>query len=101
MNDKELLLEKLSNELENFRLSLLDMPCSEAIEHSYEYTVKKDIVIAIENSTLSNSQYKALCGFPFPLEAIYSSFSKLDSTDYMEQLCLVAEKEADKLLPKR
>ena len=98
MNDKELLLEVLSKELEGYRLSLLDMPCSEAIEHSFEYTVKKDIVIAIENSDLSNIQYKALCNFPFPLEAIYSSFSKLDSTDYMEQLCWVAEIEAEKVI---
>lgn len=94
------LLKKFEEELEKYRKYLLTLPCEEAIEHSYEYTVKKDIVLAMENSNLSDEQLKALIGLPFPLEAIYSSFLKLDCSEYNEQLYLIAEIEADKLLKK-
>lgn len=86
------LLEKLEKELENYRQYLLTLPCEEAIEHSYEYTIKKDIVIAIENCYITEEEYKLLLKSPCLLEDIFNTFNALDD-DYMETINYSIEKK--------
>lgn len=88
-------LAKLENELEVYRQYLLSLPCNEAIEHSYEYTIKKDIVIAMENSDFPEDGYKLLLSSPCLLDDIYNTFVSMED-DYMETINYSIEKEIRK-----
>lgn len=89
------LLKKLEEELERYRKYLLTLPCNEAIEHSYEYTIKKDIIIAMENSDFPEDGYKLLLSSPCLLDDIYNTFVSMED-DYMETINYSIEKEIRK-----
>lgn len=88
-------LSKLEDELEVYRKYLLSLPCNEAIEHSYEYTIKKDIIITMENSVFPEDDYKLLLSSPCLLDDIYNTFASMED-DYMETISYSIEKEIRK-----
>ena len=63
MTNEELntaLYKKVFAEQEQYREWLLSQPPDEILNHCYEYTVREDIVLALEEYDLSDKQCKAL-----------------------------------------
>lgn len=86
MNTKDLntaLYEKMVAEQDTFRDWLKSQPPEEILHHTYEYTVREDIVMAMEELELTDVQAKALLESPSPLADVYRYFGKLE-TGYMD-----------------
>ena len=63
MTNEELntaLYKKVFAEQEKYREWLLSQPPNEILNHCYEYTVREDIMLALEEYDLSDKQCKAL-----------------------------------------
>ena len=86
MNTNDLntaLYEKMSDEQDKFRDWLKSQPPEEILHHTYEYTVREDIVMAMEQLELTDAQAQALLDSPSPLADVYRYFEKLE-TGYMD-----------------
>lgn len=95
MSSKIVLLhEKMLQEQNFFEDWLKNQPAEEILKHSYEYTVRNDIVMAIENLRLTDAQAQALLDSPSPLDDVYRYFEKLE-TGYMDTLRESIENRAD------
>ena len=88
MTNEELntaLYKKVSAEQDKFRNWLLTQPPEEILRHTYEYTVREDILISLEYNDISDSQAQALLKSPSPLADIFSEWEKRE-TGYMEDI---------------
>ena len=77
MTNEELntaLYKKVFAEQEKYREWLLSQPPDEILNHCYEYTVREDIVLALEEYDLSDKQCKALLKSPCPLADVSKDF---------------------------
>ena len=85
-----LLHDKMTAEQDKFRDWLLSQPPQVILDHSFEYTAREDILMALQDTTLDKAQAEALWKSPSPLADIFKDFSKLDSSDQMEtiQTCI-------------
>lgn len=100
MSNEELnhaLYEKMFAEQEKFRDWLLGQPPEEIINHCYTYTVREDILMALEYNDLSDDQVRALLASPTPLEDVFKEFEKME-TDHMENIWSCIESRADDML---
>ena len=77
------LYEKMAAEQDTFRDWLKSQSPEEVLNHAYEYTVREDIVMAMEELELSDAQAQALLDSPSPLADVYRHFEKLE-TGYMD-----------------
>ena len=77
------LYEKMTAEQDKFRDWLKSQPPAEVLNHAYEYTVREDIVTAMEELELTDAQAQALLDSPTPLADVYRYFEKLE-TGYMD-----------------
>ena len=77
------LYQKMFAEQEQFKAWLLTQPPEEILNHTYEYTVREDILITLENNDLYDEQAEALLRSESPLADVYKEFSKRE-TDYMD-----------------
>ena len=75
--------EKLFDGQEKFKEWLLTQPPEEILNHAYEYTVRQDIVLAMEYHDLSDDQCRALLSSPAPLDEIYHNFEQIEG-DHMD-----------------
>ena len=97
MNTNDLntaLYEKMSDEQDKFRDWLKSQPPEEILHHTYEYTVREDIVMAMEQLELTDAQAQALLDSPSPLADVYRYFEKLE-TGYMDVIRDSIENRAD------
>ena len=88
MTNEELntaLYKKVFTEQEKYREWLLSQPPNEILNHCYEYTVREDIVLALEEYDLSDKQCKALLKSPSPLADVFKDFEKRE-TDHMDNI---------------
>lgn len=86
MTNEELntaLYKKVFAKQEQYREWLLSQPPDEILNHCYEYTVREDIVLALEEYDLSDKQCKALLKSPCPLADVFKDFEKRE-TDHMD-----------------
>ena len=86
MNTNDLnmaLYEKMAAEQDKYRDWLKSQPSEEILNHTYEYTIREDIVMAMEELELTDAQAKALLESPSPLADVYRYFEKLE-TGYMD-----------------
>ena len=86
MNTNDLntaLYEKMAAEQDKYRDWLKSQPPEEILHHTYEYTVREDIVMEMEQLDLTDAQAKALLDSPSPLADVYRYFEKLE-TGYMD-----------------
>ena len=88
------LYEKMATEQEKYRDWLKSQPPEEILHHTYEYTVREDIVMAMEELELTDAQAKALLESPSPLADVYRYFEKLE-TGYMDVIRDSIENRAD------
>ena len=97
MNTNDLntaLYEKMSDEQDKFRDWLKSQPPEEILHHTYEYTVREDIVMAMEQLELTDAQAQALLDSSSPLDDVYHYFEKLE-TGYMDVIRDSIENRAD------
>ena len=88
------LYEKMATEQEKYRDWLKSQPPEEILHHTYEYTVREDIVMAMEQLELTDAQAQALLDSPSPLADVYRYFEKLE-TGYMDMIRDSIENRAD------
>ena len=88
------LYEKMAAEQDKFRDWLKSQPPAEVLNHAYEYTVREDIVMAMEELELTAAQAQALLDSPTPLADVYRYFEKLE-TGYMDVIRDSIENRAD------
>ena len=93
MTNEELntaLYKKVFAEREKYREWLLSQPPNEILNHCYEYTVREDIVLALEEYDLSDKQCKALLKSPNPLADVFRDFEKRE-TDHMDYGLIICQ----------
>ena len=88
------LYEKMATEQEKYRDWLKSQPPEEVLNHAYEYTIREDIVMAMEELELTDTQAQALLESPSPLADVYRYFEKLE-TGYMDVIRDSIENRAD------
>ena len=91
------LYQKMYAEQEQYREWLLTQPPSEVLNHTYEYTVRQDILIAMEESRLSAKQAQILLKSPYPLSDVYEHFRNQEH-GHMEQIRKAIETRANKVM---
>ena len=88
MTNEELntkLYEKMFSEQEKYRDWLLSQPAAEVINHTYEYTMREDILMSMEYNDLSDKQCKALLKSPCPLGGVFKDFERRE-TSHMDDI---------------
>lgn len=85
MDYKEELYEKMMSEQEKYRDWLLSQPPAEILNHTYEYTMREDIIIAVDDMDISQKQAKALLKSPCPLADSFKVFRNRES-DHMDNI---------------
>ncbi len=91
------LYEKFRAEQDNYRAWLLKQTPEEILNHSYEYTVREDIVMTMENIELCPEQAAALLWKGTTLSAIFKDFTKVE-TGYMDIISETVENKAKDIL---
>lgn len=94
------LYQKASAEQDTYRAWLLTQPPEEILNHAYEYIVREDILIELENAELLPEQIKALVSSPCPLADIYSEWQDWE-TGYMDDIRDAIESRADHLIQQK
>lgn len=79
------LYEKIFAEQERYRDWLLSQTPAEVLNHTYEYTMREDILLSVEYNDLSDKQCKALLKSPCPLADIFKDWEKRE-TDHMADI---------------
>ena len=79
------LYEKMFAEQETYRAWLLSQPSEEILHHTYEYSVREDILLSMEYNDLPDAQAKALLKSPTPLADIFKDWEHKE-TGYMEDI---------------
>lgn len=91
------LYEKLFEEQQKFKDWLLTQSPEEILNHAYEYTIREDIVLALEYHDVSDEQAKALMSSPSPLADIFHDFEKIEG-DHMDTVRSCIESRADTII---
>lgn len=91
------LYEKMRAEQEQYRNYLLDQRPEEILNHTWEYTMREDMVMAMETLDLMPAQAKALLKSPHPLNDILEDFRKRE-IDHMDTIRDSIESRAKELL---
>ena len=94
---KHLLYEKMGKEQEKYRDWLLAQGPEEILNHTYEYTVRQDILYELEYYNLPEKQCKALLKSPAPLANIYKDFAKKE-TGYMDTIRATIRSRANDII---
>lgn len=76
------LQKKMEEEQREYHDFLLKLSPEDILRHTYEYTVREDILTAIGTVELSTAQISALLKSPTPLANIFRQFRDME-TDYM------------------
>ena len=91
------LYEKMAAEQDKFRDWLKIQPPEEILKHTYEYTVREDILMAMEELDLPQSRAAALLASSSPLADVYKEFSDRE-TSYMDVVRDSIEQRAEAAL---
>ena len=100
MTNEELntkLYEKMFEEQEKYREWLLSQPPAEILNHTYEYTMREDILLSLEYNDLSDKQCKALLKSPCPLGDVFKDFEKRE-TGHMDDIRETIESRANHVI---
>lgn len=92
-----LLYEKMKAEQDKYRDWLLTQEPAEILNHTYEYTMREDIVMAMEELELTPKQAKALLKSPCPLDDVYEEFKDRE-VEHMDTIRDSIETRADQVI---
>lgn len=79
------LYQKMFAEQETYRKWLLAQTPEEILQHTYEYTVREDVLLSLEYHDLTDAQAEALLKSPSPLGDVFKEFEQRE-TDYMDNV---------------
>lgn len=96
-NYNTLLYEKMKAEQDKYRDWLLALEPAEILNHTYEYTMREDIVMAMEELELTPKQAKALLKSPCPLDDVYKEFKDRE-VEHMDTIRDSIETRADQVI---
>ena len=88
---------KMQEEQAAYKDRLESLPPNEILGHSYEYTVRQDILFAMEFTELEPKQCEALLRSPCPISDILQDFEKLE-TGYMDTIRDCIEGRANRMI---
>ena len=100
MNNAQLLSAlqvKMAAEQDKFRDWLLSQSPEEILRHTFEYSVRQDIVLLMDNAQLSSKDLRTLLSSPTPLADVFDAFNGMDMPileDLYNTLRAQDEKEA-------
>lgn len=94
------LYEKMKAEQDKYRDWLVRQEPSEILNHTYEYTMREDIVMCMEDLELEPEKARALLRSPYPLSDVYKEFRDRE-TEHMDTIRGSIEMEADKSLQRQ
>jgi len=77
------LYHKVFEEQQKYKEWLLTLSPEEILCHTYEYTVREDIVLALEYHDVTDEQARALLSSPSPLMEIFRDFEQIEG-DHMD-----------------
>ncbi len=92
-----LLYEKMKAKQDKYRDWLLTQEPAEILNHTYEYTMREDIVMAMEELELTPKQAKALLKSPCPLDDVYKEFKDRE-VEHMDTIRDSIETRADHVI---
>ena len=95
-----LLYDKMKDEQDKYRDWLHNQPPEEILNYTYEYTMKEDIVMCMEELELEPEKARALLRSPCPLSDVYKEFRDRE-TEHMDTIRDSIETEADKSLKRQ
>ena len=84
-------------EQEQYKQWLLTHPPDEILHHCYEFVVREDIVLALEEHDLSSKQCKALLQSKTPLADVFRKWESWE-TGYMDHVLECIESRANEVL---
>lgn len=87
------LYEKMFAEQESYREWLLTQPTEEVLNHTYEYTVREDILMSLEYHDLPDAQTRAMLKSPSPLADVFKDWEQKE-TGYMDDIWQTVEDRA-------
>lgn len=88
------LYDKMKAEQDYYRKWLLSQSPNEILNHTYEYTVREDIVMAMEDLELAPEKAKSLLKSKCPLADVYKDYCNKE-TEYMNDIRTSIEARAD------
>lgn len=94
------LYEKMKAEQDRYRDWLLYQEPTEILNHTYEYTMREDILMCMEELELEPEKAKALLRSPCPLSDVFDEFNDRED-DHMDTVRDSIEVEADKSLQRQ
>lgn len=100
MNERDYcseLYDKMKAEQDKYREWLLSQSPSEILDHTYEYTMREDIVMAMEELELAPKQAKALLKSPCPLADVFEEFKDRE-TEHMDTIRDSIETRANEVI---
>lgn len=100
MNERDYcseLYDKMKAEQDKYREWLLSQSPSEILNHTYEYTMREDIVMAMEDLELTPKQAKALLKSPCPLADVFEEFKDRE-TEHMDTIRDSIETRANEVI---
>lgn len=100
MNERDYcseLYDKMKAEQDKYRVWLLSQSPREILNHTYEYTMREDIVMAMEDLELTPKQAKALLKSPCPLADVFEEFKDRE-TEHMDTIRDSIETRANEVI---
>lgn len=94
------LYEKMKAEQDKYRDWLASQEPSEILNHTYEYTMREDIVMCMEELELEPEKARALLRSPCPPSDVYKEFRDRE-IEHMDTIRDSIETEADKSLQRQ
>ena len=91
------LYDKMKAEQDKYRDWLLTQPPSEILNHTYEYTIREDIVMCMEEAEITPKQAKALLKATCPLDDCFKAFRDRED-GHMEDIREVMEDRANRII---
>ena len=103
MNQEQLntaLYEKMAAEQNEYRDWLKSQSPEEVLSHAYEYAMREDMVMEMEELDLSEEQAEVLLASPSPLADLYDEFRDMESR-HMEDIRDCIEGRANNLIKEK
>ena len=91
------LFEKMKKEQDSYRAWLVTQPPEGILGHAYEYSVREDILMALEDRDLTATQAEALLASPAIMADLYKEWCKQE-TGYMDNIRDTIESRANELI---
>ena len=102
MNNQELntaLYEKMFAEQDTYRKWLLTQPPEEILNHTYEYTIREDILLSLEYHDLADAQAAALLKSFTPLADVFKGVMPFLIVDFIGLAILLAFPQITEWIP--